>query len=592
MKFNSKVNSAFMQVIYICLILLFYSAHSLAISCPKAIDSSQITTPSGSESKALYNKLIATLNSEKTFPQRATPAPKVRTSLIDLGRLLAFDKVLSGNRDISCMTCHHPHTFTGDERLLGFGTGAGNKNSEQCNGETNIGTDRFGKPDTIISRHTPALYNLHLYKSFFWDSRVEPFDLNNDKRSESIRTPAGNMIAKSELPYGQISSEFDLFLDNFEFGALSAMPLFPLIDRKEMRGKLNSDDNQHEKLNSSVDNYESGNCASWDYNYNEFADDIIEDSNNELILSSTMTLWQKVIYRLQCEAPDYLPLFKTAYENITDWNDVSPAHISNAIAGYMIAEFESVESRWDSFLKYIELNDEKAARKSLNPSQMVGAEIFFRKGCDECHSGPVFSDFKHHNTGLRQVGPGKVNHGKEKIITGVNSVNSIWDDWGRWGVTKLESDKYAFRTQPLLNVSETWTRGHSGQFLRLDDFINHYRIPEKSYTKYERCFDNYNFAASNSPIYDMFYDEGNETDPVIVNISEKVTSMRLNTEDIFYLDKFLRSLTDETICNQYPQPGKLYKNQLLDQVKSYLDIDYHPVKGCVASPNTQCQNNN
>ncbi|MDQ3427974.1 MAG: hypothetical protein M3477_09115, partial [Gemmatimonadota bacterium] len=33
---------------------------------------------------------------------------RVRRELVQLGRALAFDKILSGNRDISCMTCHLP----------------------------------------------------------------------------------------------------------------------------------------------------------------------------------------------------------------------------------------------------------------------------------------------------------------------------------------------------------------------------------------------------------------------------------------------------------------------------------------------------
>ena len=28
--------------------------------------------------------------------------------MVELGRMLFFDKVLSGNRNISCATCHHP----------------------------------------------------------------------------------------------------------------------------------------------------------------------------------------------------------------------------------------------------------------------------------------------------------------------------------------------------------------------------------------------------------------------------------------------------------------------------------------------------
>src|SRR4051812_2708140 len=35
-------------------------------------------------------------------------APRVRRSLVELGQALAFDKIISGNRDISCMTCHLP----------------------------------------------------------------------------------------------------------------------------------------------------------------------------------------------------------------------------------------------------------------------------------------------------------------------------------------------------------------------------------------------------------------------------------------------------------------------------------------------------
>src|SRR4051794_36925631 len=39
------------------------------------------------------------------------PAP-VRSALVELGRALAFDRILSGNKDISCMTCHLPGLAT------------------------------------------------------------------------------------------------------------------------------------------------------------------------------------------------------------------------------------------------------------------------------------------------------------------------------------------------------------------------------------------------------------------------------------------------------------------------------------------------
>ena len=37
---------------------------------------------------------------------------------VELGRLLFFDKVLSGNRNISCATCHHPDHATSDGLAL------------------------------------------------------------------------------------------------------------------------------------------------------------------------------------------------------------------------------------------------------------------------------------------------------------------------------------------------------------------------------------------------------------------------------------------------------------------------------------------
>ena len=49
---------------------------------------------------------------------------QVRPALVQLGQALAFDKILSGNRDIACMTCHMPRLATGDSRSLSIGQGA------------------------------------------------------------------------------------------------------------------------------------------------------------------------------------------------------------------------------------------------------------------------------------------------------------------------------------------------------------------------------------------------------------------------------------------------------------------------------------
>ncbi|MEO1790363.1 MAG: cytochrome-c peroxidase, partial [Pseudomonadota bacterium] len=71
-----------------------------------------------------------------------------------LGQLLFYDKILSGNRNNSCGTCHH-HEHAGTDGLsLGIGEGGSGVGPERTAG---TGTDRIRKR---IPRNAPALWNL------------------------------------------------------------------------------------------------------------------------------------------------------------------------------------------------------------------------------------------------------------------------------------------------------------------------------------------------------------------------------------------------------------------------------------------------
>jgi cytochrome c peroxidase len=96
---------------------------------------------------------VRVLANSKGFTSLEAPAP-VRPNLVRLGRLLAFDKILSGNRDISCMTCHLPSLGTGDGRSLSIGQGA-----------TGLGEQRVHPKNAFIPRNAPSLFNLHALKS-------------------------------------------------------------------------------------------------------------------------------------------------------------------------------------------------------------------------------------------------------------------------------------------------------------------------------------------------------------------------------------------------------------------------------------------
>ena len=73
--------------------------------------------------------------------------PPVRPALVRLGQALAFDKLLSGNRDISCMSCHLPRFATGDGLSLSIGQGG-----------VGLGPGRTHPAGAFIARNAPAAF--------------------------------------------------------------------------------------------------------------------------------------------------------------------------------------------------------------------------------------------------------------------------------------------------------------------------------------------------------------------------------------------------------------------------------------------------
>src|SRR5687768_17876295 len=74
-------------------------------------DSYSISDPPGE--LALDAQLRQTVGGWGTAP--ILPVAAQNPALVDLGRALFFDKILSGNRDVSCATCHDPFTSAHDE---------------------------------------------------------------------------------------------------------------------------------------------------------------------------------------------------------------------------------------------------------------------------------------------------------------------------------------------------------------------------------------------------------------------------------------------------------------------------------------------
>jgi len=73
-------------------------------------------------------------------------------SVEELGRLLFWDPILSGSKDVACGTCHHPDFAYADGRALSLGTGAEGLGPSR--------TDPTGGTVPVVRRNSPTILNV------------------------------------------------------------------------------------------------------------------------------------------------------------------------------------------------------------------------------------------------------------------------------------------------------------------------------------------------------------------------------------------------------------------------------------------------
>jgi cytochrome c peroxidase len=385
--------------------------------------------------------------------------PHVRPALVRLGQALAFDKILSGNRDISCMTCHLPGIATGDGRSLSIGQGA-----------TGLGPARVHPQGLFIPRNSPSLFNMFALKSLFWDGRVSQDDAG------TFHTPAGAALTPAMTQV-------------FEFGAFSAQPLFPVLSREEMRA----------------------------FSGNELA--AIGDDHQAQI-------WAALMVRLG-GIREYRRMFEAAYPG-TRFDQMTFAHASNAIAGFVTAKLGFNNSPWDRFLA--------GNNRAMTQVQLLGAKDFMTARCSICHNGPALTDNLFHNVALAQFGPGK------------GDGPSGRDDFGRMRETGVSTDQYAFRTPPLRNVELTAPYGHDGAFFSLREFVDHY---SESALKLQHYNANQLETALQGTVLPTFSDILATRDPLL-------TGVVFAPQTVDEVTEFMKALTDPAARNlQRIVPGRV-----------------------------------
>jgi cytochrome c peroxidase len=154
-----------------------------------------------------------------------------------------------------------------------------------------------------------------------------------------------------------------------------------------------------------------------------------------------------------------------------------------ANAGKAIEAYErKLVSRNAPIDKYVQ-NDYTA----LSPAAKRGLRLFIGKAaCVDCHSGPVLSDRKFHNTGTPQVGINlpRVDNGRyddlQKTLASAFTGAGKYSDDPSGGMAKLagmqltDDLKGLFRTAMLRQVSNTGPYMHTGSLLTLEDVVQFY----------------------------------------------------------------------------------------------------------------------
>jgi cytochrome c peroxidase len=339
-----------------------------------------------------------------------------------LGRSLFFDKILSGNRDVSCSTCH----------LMEFGSSDGLPLSI---GEGGTGAGNLREPTNTRALHKKNSLDLwnrdhNDVTNMFWDGRISTTNLN----SARFKTPLGE-----NLPVG---------LDNL----MAVQTLFPLIAPEEMLGY--PDDYSSQSL---PDEHA--------LMVNELAN-IYEPSNSPLLHANQ--IYDAIMIRLLGDNENlenwhniYRSLFTDAYQN-TNVSEFNIAHVANALSHFIEITFATRGSNWDQYLN--------GKVNALTENAKKGALLFYGKGrCSVCHTGQTFSDYDFHSIGVLDE--------DDRIFSGFR-------DLGRFSVTGVEDDRFKFRTPPLRNILNTPPYFHNGSALEIGEAIYQHISPLRNSNRY------------------------------------------------------------------------------------------------------------
>lgn len=146
-------------------------------------------------------KLILEMSPVPTLPKSPSNRYADDAKAALLGQYLFYDKGLSGNKKVSCATCHAPDKEWGDGKKVSEGV-------------------------KVVVRHAPTLWNVAYNRWFFWDGRADSLwaqalgPIEADKEMASSRSAVAHYISetpKLKAAYEAVFGSFPNISDTKRF---------------------------------------------------------------------------------------------------------------------------------------------------------------------------------------------------------------------------------------------------------------------------------------------------------------------------------------------------------------------------------------
>ncbi|MAU09741.1 MAG: hypothetical protein CL607_07970 [Anaerolineaceae bacterium] len=302
--------------------------------------------------------------------QGLTPYPgqdmrQTDPDLAELGRQLFFDPILSGDRNISCATCHHPALAMADARPLPIGTGAaglgpdreyishiivGEEYEDEAFRGIEIPNPAIGE---LVPRNSPTILNSALLAVQFWDGRVDSYLL-------------GDPVTTLETEITELGLTDPLLVQ----------ALFPVTSQAEMAGET-------------------------------FGDEEPADARR-MIVARLMNI----------------PGYEAEFQRVFGDEEITPVQVAAAIAAFE-RQLIFTESPWDD---YMAGDTEALTDQQKRGALLFYGQLNEDVNCSACHSGDAFTDLSFHSLMVPQFGPGKGNGATHLEDYGRANVTFDWRD--------------------------------------------------------------------------------------------------------------------------------------------------------------------